>query len=223
MYKEKYDRIALLKAAFEPHLRELYTNAIYSAAYTKYGRGGLTAHRGCLCPSPITDIIICNMNRGRLLKRTKCISNPDYIYMFDKNDKLILSIKSPDEFPSYEIIIYDDNSVIGIQFDKNFEVEAVSEEIYENGRIMSFISGYCFRNCRFELTAEEYIYRENELEVDYYYAVSKTMPTHEKFNFTLKDGYLDTYTTQEYSDYTPKKSYWDDRVFEVPKSKKRKI
>lgn len=74
-YCNSYEQ--LLEATMKPTLEK------------QYGRGGECIHRGYYCPSPVKDILIGNLNRGKLLKTQRSADTADYCFYFDK-DKLVM-------------------------------------------------------------------------------------------------------------------------------------
>ena len=137
----------------------------------KYGRGGEMIHRGALCPSPIYDLVIGNVRRGRVLRCPPKDAQPDYVYYFC-GEKLIIADKYEDPLGrcTREFLLYQDHTVIAPRYcvlDRPWhgEIEGLSVcEYQEDGRIQSWAD--CFRLSAseslskedFEVHSEEYCY-----------------------------------------------------------------
>ena len=61
---EKGKLLALFED-YEHQYASLSERFSVDALLRKYGRGGEMLHRGALCPSPIYDLVIGNVRRGR--------------------------------------------------------------------------------------------------------------------------------------------------------------
>lgn len=74
-----------------------------------------------------------------------------------------------------------------------------------------------------EWQKEQYMYLEKELSVDCYRAwefEKAPMMEHEKYTFHAENGYLTSYTVQEFDGDNPKPGFWDGHHFKI--SLKRK-
>lgn len=181
-----------------------------SVVYEQYGIGGETIHRGYYCPSKIEDIVVGNARRGRITKRKEDIDNPDYIYGFDKENRLI-TVRKQCEF---EMIIYTEHSEIGLTFwESDKSIMLISECCYCNEKIKSYtLCNYNpYMNSFLEILTENYEYMENKMIVDRFglYPMGKT---HVRFDFTVENGYLKSYTVNEIGN---EESIWRDRVLKV--------
>lgn len=76
---------------------ELRKKALAETCYTEYSKGGEGTHRGYYCPSPVIDLVIGNVSRGRLLKRRPA-ANYDYIYYLNEARQIIMV----DDFATWE-------------------------------------------------------------------------------------------------------------------------
>ena len=61
----------------------------WRTCYREYSKGGESTHRGYYCPSPVIDLLIGNVSRGRLLKRRPAV-NYDYIYCLNEARQIIM-------------------------------------------------------------------------------------------------------------------------------------
>ena len=68
---------------------ELRKKALAETCYREYSKGGEGTHRGYYCPSPVIDLVIGNVSRGRLLKRRPA-ANYDYIYYLNEARQIIM-------------------------------------------------------------------------------------------------------------------------------------
>lgn len=128
--------------------------------FYKYGKGGEVLHRGILCPSKIIDVVVGNVRRGRLLKEYK--DNVDYIYGFDKNNKLC-KVETKEEPKYTEYIIYEGEVEIGLTYDADENLLKVSECKKKNGRLIKYLQGYSIsEKGTFEtMDSEKYDYSQN--------------------------------------------------------------
>lgn len=76
---------------------ELRKKALAETCYREYSKGGEGTHRGYYCPSPVIDLLIGNVSRGRLLKRRPA-ANYDYIYYLNEARQIIMV----DDFATWE-------------------------------------------------------------------------------------------------------------------------
>lgn len=198
----------------------------------EFARGGELLHRGFYFPSLFLDLVIGNVNRGRLLMRTSS-KPPDYIYYFDAENRMILSEKyENNRLLTTEHIFYDGEDEYGITVHAGYEDEIVyfSKCHYENGKKMSYLFaliGYeGKKNARVtELSLETYQY-ENGLfaAADFYnFFPSMLLLNHRKYRFDRdKDEFLHVYRVEEYDGETLKSGFWDEHIFTIPKSKRRR-
>ena len=171
----------------------------------KYASGGEGLHRGFYCPSPVLDIVVGGIKRGKLLIQLRKNSKPSYKYGFDDKNNLITVEYLHFKYFYKEIVITNNNHEIGIAFTKNSHVETISECIYENNRIVSYI--FCiydsYDNIISEYTKEVYEYSKEGLEkVDMFlFMNNKNAPflNHDQFVFTHdNEGYLSSYIVKEF-------------------------
>lgn len=147
------------------HLRALTEKEIVNIQYSK---GGETIHRGYYCPSPVLDLIVGGLKRGKLLKRKPEFGRYSYEHCFDSNNRLIL-VKGVNEFTTpesnynEEYLLHKGNIISGVEFDQMGDIVAVSRCTYEKNNIIK----YEWSLCRFpqyaDLYIEEYAYENNLL------------------------------------------------------------
>jgi len=137
----------------------------------EYSKGGETIHRGYYCPSPVLDLIVGNLNRGKILKKKPDFLKYTYQYGFDNKNRLV-KVKMVNKITEFtppvirfdeEYLVYDKNIVYALEFDNMGEINVVSRCTYENGNIVKY--EHC--SCGFEeyanLYYEEYLYESGIL------------------------------------------------------------
>lgn len=194
---------------YQYNFKELYDTAVEKAVKKEFAIKGVTLYRGYYCPSPILDIVVGNINRGKILMRVTGRSKPTYEYGFDEQDKLVLvQHLHNEEFDnisteSAEVILHKEKSVVGILINiyKNGEktIKAVSESIYdEQKRIVSFSYGYLSEKGNInELNKEIYSYDEEGLKTSEVYSYEGSGYSLHKYTFEHdSEGYLREYTAE---------------------------
>lgn len=182
--------------------KALYNNISARVNKKEYAIKGEYLVRGYYCPSPIKDIIVGNSPRGKILKSITSVSKPTYEYGFDAGDNLILvKYIHLDEFDksNYEILLHEDNCVIGIFFTLdgkgNAKIRAINESTYDNqNRIISFINGYVDENDFYDIEQEIYSYDESGLKTTELCNCIESAYTYELYTFYHNsDGDLNEY------------------------------
>ncbi|QIZ08579.1 hypothetical protein HFZ78_19230 [Priestia megaterium] len=182
-----------IKQKYADKLLELRTAAEEKIVRLEYSKGGETIHRGYYCPSPVLDLIIGGMKRGRLFKKKKPeFGNYSYEYGFDKDGRL-LRVKGVNEFTTpdsrfdEEYLIYIDEIVYGLEFDNLGELVAVSKCIYENEKLMKYERSICGMEKFADLHYEEYTYESNRLsEVDLCFHINPQLELYEEERLSVE-------------------------------------
>ncbi len=218
MLEHEFEHGLQIAEMYSEKIPFLYDEIKRNVFREEYGKGGELLHRGYYCPSPIFDIVVGNVSRGRLLKRPTSNSNPTYRYGFDDNGNL-LTVIHPN---GTEIIIRQGEMEIGIDFDAENEIQAICWCIFSNGTIQSYVFSlyHSFEKKIAEYRRENYIYSKNGLtSVDWYECVydgKRPIMIHDKYHFIHDgEGFLSQYTVDEYDWEVSKDSVWKDHVFEV--------
>ena len=213
MYEKLFhecDRLQEVAHTYKKTCSTIYKDLLNDVVRTEYARGGETIHRGYYCPSPVYDIIVGGASRGRLLKDMKRIKkNPDYTFGFNANNELIVIQNSFYR----EYIVRDQHTELSIIFSK-YCIEAITECRYVDNQIQSYIYCLLLEGKVDEYRKEEYFYGDEGLQfVDWYHFMpmrihipkeitelvfdkGEKMPpiySHEKYEFTHKNGYLYQY------------------------------
>ena len=216
------DRIEALARKYQAGAGEMYRQMKGKTARTEYGTGGECLHRGFYCPSKIFDIVVGNVGRGKVTKQPPTLRQADFVYGFDGENRMI-TVDSPD---SCELILHQEQQECGITLDKSGGVGAISECCFDADRILSY--------CRYlldpytgkviERTQEQYQYEQDQLLVHWSRFTRLTTPQllqQVVYHFSAEDGYLTSYTTEEFIGDRKKESVWDSHIFQV--RKKRRI
>lgn len=210
-------RLAEIAEQYHEECKSIYNRLKSEAIREEFSVGGEKLHRGYYCPSPIFDIVVGNVNRGKLLKRLTARIKPVYKYSFDRDGSLIIAEHGSEK----EIIIRHSGVEIGILFVGNSHIDAVSECIYDGEKIQSYVFGLYDEGekCISEYNKESYEYSANGLEtVDWFRFtnyLNRQILEHEKYHFIHKDGYLSQYTVVEYDGDMPKDTIYNNRIFDV--------
>lgn len=179
--------LVIIKQYYADQLPELRTAAEEKIVRLEYSKGGETIYRGYYCPSPVLDLIIGGMKRGRLFKKKKPeFGNYSYEYGFDMEGKL-LRVKGVNEFTTpdsgfnEEYLIYIGDVVYGLEFDNLGELGVVSKSIYDNGKLMKYERSVCGMEKLADLHYEEYTYDNNRLsKVDFFFNISPQLELYEE-------------------------------------------
>jgi hypothetical protein len=176
-------------------------------------------------PSPVEDLLIGNVHRGKILKRVTKRSKPDTKYGFSEDGKMAVFINRPFEEYAADIrgfVLYENNVVTYVSFQK-FEDEAEPEwiaqvEYDEQRRIIRYTLGLFIGFHCSEIQQEIYTYSDEGMKYvvmwDYLRADCIS-----QINFLLhhdKDGYLTGYEDLD-------SDFWNGHIFEITPSKRRKI
>lgn len=210
------ERIAGIAKQHESKAKQHYDLARSEVVAVRYGIGGEILHRGWYCPSMVADIINGNVKRGSVIDVRPADSKLHYIYGFNKDDQLITVETST----NYEVITKDNNYTTGFTFNKMFNtIETICECIYLDDRTGSY--GLYLYDPEIQqvksFTKEKYTYENDRLNVDLYEFVNTKKPVliHERYLFSIVDGFLSSYTVEEYDGSDQKESIWDGHSFHV--------
>jgi hypothetical protein len=137
----------------------------------EYSKGGETIHRGYYCPSPVLDLIVGNLNRGKILKKKPDFLKYAYEYGFDNENRLVKvkKVNKVNEFTppvirfDEEYLVYKKDIVYAIEFDNMGEINVVSRCTYENGNIVKYEHCGCGLEEYANLYYEEYLYESGIL------------------------------------------------------------
>ncbi len=225
LYQSECDRLSRWVSAARVDLEDRVRQAEGAVVSTEGAVNG-TIHRGVYCPSPVLDLIVGNVRRGKLLQRVTAKSKLTHQYGFDAAHRLVFSRSiSRGEVIATEYLFRQDRAVYGLSLDAHGAVTAVSEELYcEDLPVKYTYAQYLpwgpALTC-VDYRSEEYTYEGDVLaacHVRTYHPVAQ-IHSHEAYRFRHTDGCLSGYTVEEYEGDQRVTGYWDDHVFEI-KTKK---
>lgn len=187
------------------------------AVRVEYGIGGLNLHRGLYCPSPAFDLVVGNTSRGRVVKRIRQVTHPDFEYGFDASGRLIFVHHFyQGKHISTEVILYDDSIREGYTFSNDTgEVCCYSKEIYKDHHLVKYEQFYPFLafpriyHYRKELFEYTEMGLHNHEWIDFYPNTTKLNECSLNRNIHQfehdREGYLSSYRTctdsGDYDDY----------------------
>ncbi|MFA6308794.1 MAG: hypothetical protein WC677_03490 [Clostridia bacterium] len=187
---------------------------------TEYSVGGTSLHRGFYCPSPIEDIIVGNVNRGRL---TKNCEKKDFEYYFD-NSGILIGTALINEYNNgeTEYITATDGIELGIIFDDFSGLRGVSKCIFRDNKISKYEYASVLSN---DLTTEIYGYDESNClsSVEKYsnFVFEANILSHENYIFFHDEkGYLSKFRCVEYLGKKTIKSIYEDPYSKVTVKRK---
>ncbi len=199
----EYDRV----------VRELFINAEKNVVYEKYGRGGIILNRGFFCPSLIIDIVIRGGSRGKLLKRVPR-QRPDYVFKFDKKNRLVLASNLP--LKENEVIFWEGDEEVGLTISERDgnNLCAITKSQYADG-LLQKCSYYRvdveweidrFQYILLESREEKYTYEKDRMKVEtrsfLYHGKKEEWPPC-IYDFVVKDDRLISYTGITYQGKKP--------------------
>ncbi|MDQ8739434.1 hypothetical protein [Paenibacillus sp. LHD-38] len=183
------EELVQIKHEYADRLTQLRTSAEEKIVRHAYSKGGIVIYRGFYCPSPVLDLVVGGMKRGRLFKKKiPKLGEYSYEYGFDQDEKM-LRVKRANEFEGEipenifdeEYLIYVGNVEYGLQFNYLGGLDAVSRCTYENGKLMKYEQCYCGMEEFADLHYEEYRYEDDLLsEVDFFGNITPRLGLYEE-------------------------------------------
>lgn len=219
IFTDEYESLMEILKQYNRCDKQFIQSFMNKVVYEQFGRSGEYLHRGYYSPSRLMDTISANCNRGKLLKR-KTSKKPDFIYGFDENDRLVFVKQTFMQ----EVIMYEDKMEIGIAYDKYREIETISKSYYDEGKVQSYVYALCnpYREEITEINTEKYSYLDDKIIVDryHYYENGIEVRRHKRYIFAIEDGYMKSYTIEEYDGDRMKDSVWNGHIWEVSPPRK---
>ena len=218
-YLSEADHLFKVGASYQAAIVNSEQEILQQAVRIEYSSyGGL--HRGLYCPSLVLDLIVGNITRGKKWSRPSSKSKNYFVYGFDRADRLIWIKQFYNAVHIYtEFLFYQERHVYGVTLESSGQLQAVSSERYEEGRLHSYdyvlfqkIRERC--ECQ-RMTREEYSFDEKGLctcdvheftpqndcakkVLSAILGVSfRTEYRKKRFHFERKDGYLTQYRSEE--------------------------
>ena len=161
-------------------------------------------HRGVYCPSPILDIVIGNLSRGRILKRNPASGKAGYQFQFDREGSLLSAESLCANMPNViEYIVHHEDRIYGLTVNPLYGPVFISEETFAAQKLIHYryanlISEKNELQC-LSLHSESYFYDDFGLKfserLDYQAVMNSVDIWH--YEFERKNGYLTTFKAIE--------------------------
>lgn len=158
--------------------------------------GGL--HRGFYCPSKIIDLVTGNVKRGKISQRASLGGKSYFLYNFNQEGLLVLIENySRGEKLYTEYLFYDGNYVYGITLGNEGDIKQISEEKYENKKIIHYKIAHFLQGKGLEISCEKYNYDKDGLYccISHVYYPLPNVYYQTIRLFEREDGYLSGYST----------------------------
>lgn len=161
---------------------------------------GSSLYRGYYHPSPVYDLLVGNVKRGRLVKNIHGSLAPCHHYLFDKDGRL----RAIENFYNgcvthVERLLYLENQRIGINISCHGILNTVTREVYDGERLMCLAIAHCeqirdYHYC-FDYLEEHYHYDEEGLcACDFVaYSPQSGYTMESEFHFERSGGYIVSY------------------------------
>lgn len=161
---------------------------------------GSNLHRGCYHPSPVHDLIVGNLKRGKLCRSDNRQLSHRYWFNSDGQLLRIEYVHQGQPFKT-EYLFYEGNVVWGITIGNDGHLAAVACERYDQGRLRHWVLAQCDAaygepRC-FGYHEEEYRYDDEGIARCHWidFTPPNGFPQDEVFTFERQDGYLVAYTS----------------------------
>lgn len=151
----------------------------------KYSIQSYCIHRGFYCPSPIEEIVVGGIKRGKLTDKIRKSTKNYYKYYFDKDNHMLAAEEyTSDDFDfspyAMEFLIRINNDIeYGFTFHNKWkEITFVSKSQFENGLIKSYSAGLYDDNPeKMTIQYEKYYYDSNQIltNATFFYNASLSM------------------------------------------------
>lgn len=217
-YEAECGRLAQKAKAYEKDYKQLYMELKGKITRYEFASGGQGLHRGFYCPSPILDIITGNLSKGKLLKTLTAKSKPTYTFGFDQQNALVIVENGLEK----EIILHKEKLETGIKFSDSLAISAITECVYQNGKICAYLVGsYDSINRRVVNSYQEtYTYLNDLLSIvkttQFESFMRPPILKQEEYHFQQDSaGFLSSYTVTEFDRGEIKKSVWEGHSFKV--------
>lgn len=181
---------------------------------------------GYYCPSPVIDLLVGNVHRGRILKRVTKRSKPVMKYGFNDSGKMVVFYNLPPVgYTNYDVrgfVLYEGNTVTYLCFRKSegkIYTEWIAQAEYDKeGRIICYTLGSLIGDSCRRISQEMYTYSGEHMEkVIIRDGMSANRISQDIYLLHYdKDGYITGYEV-------PDDEYWKGHIFEITPSKRRKI
>lgn len=213
-YEDDSLRLVDLARPYLDCLDALLEDAKASVVREEVSTGGESHSRGYYSPSPVIDLVIGNYKRGKLLVRPSKRSRIDFTYGFDADNRLRLITRNQHflDRSIQEVLICEENRVLGLSVIRReasapLDICEITEEIYSDGKLMSF-STLIVHGLREMDTLEhthyykeEYTYDEKGIRTCESYDCTVSIALLDHFRYVFEhdeEGYISSYTTIDF-------------------------
>ena len=205
IYEAESQRLTQIATDLSARLDDVIRSCTARVVRQEYAEGSLFLHRGFYCPSPAFDLIFATHHRGRLLTDGCEQKDLSHRFGFDETGRLLLCNHFRDEeIHRTEYLIYEDHTVYGLTVGRNNRIEAFSEEVYENGKLVRYST------CLFDLVpapldccslhCEELRYDEDGLSSCLWHSLLRAEPQSvchgDECQFHRDNGFITHYTNR---------------------------
>lgn len=168
-FRSECDRLAEIGLSLMGQIDQLRKTCETDTVRLEYASGCKYLHRGFYAPSPVIHLIVGGVKRGKLLKRVTAKANPAFEYGFNAAGQLLWCNQLCNhEVVSTEYLIYEENAVYAVTVDSSGHLQTVTEEIRENGRLITYSKGlYSTFNGEatcYDFSCEEYTYDKEDIQ-----------------------------------------------------------
>lgn len=197
--QEKYDNLLAKCCHYFYNIDRIISETQINTTRVECAING-NMHRGVYCPSPVLDLFIGGLTRGKILKRVSAASRITHKYCFNKQDQILYAESLLlDGYKEY--ILHEDNYIWGITVDSLGHLCALSEECYQEGKLKIYnyaeVSNDKEQIDCYQMHSEEYFYDELGLSScvwTEYIPMSNDIRKKMLCTFERRDGYLHSYT-----------------------------
>ena len=168
-------------------------------ARTEYAVEG-DIHRGYYCPSPIIEIIVGNLKRGRILKRVTAASKISHQFNFNEENHLQSCIAYSNGLKTHEEFLFPlEEKRYGITVNDSNEITAICEEVFLDNKIRQYTYAELFPNAEknrcFHLHKETFRYDEVGLSSCKWedFEPLSSIYSMQHIDFERENGYLSAY------------------------------
>ncbi len=226
LYKQYCNRFQQYANQYKDKFESVFDKALENVVREELCAGS-DMTLGYYCPSPVKDLLVGNVHRGKILKRITKRSKPDIKYGFTEDGKMAVFVDLPPEgCTNYDVrgfVLYDKNIVTHLCFRKledSSEPEWISQAEYDpTGRIVSYTLGLFFNgyHCN-EISQEIYTYSDEGMKsvIMWNYLSANCISIDSYLLHHDSEGYLTGFESLD-------SDFWKGHIFEIAPSKRRKI
>ncbi len=175
-FATEIERLSKIAADLCTDPAKLKSNFESRVVRKEYATGCRHMHRGFYCPSPVQELFVSGIKRGRLLKRVTARTFPCHEYGFDRDGRLILCenlvSKTCGEtvnliVASREYLFYEEDRIYGVTIDSRSGLCCITEELFQEGKLICYSNVLCTSfdgaiQCH-SITCERYCYNADGL------------------------------------------------------------